>query len=647
MNAALLLIDLQEDYLSARGIEPAADTLVAQAARLLERCRQRQIPVIHIWTTVSRENDRRLPHWKQNNRWLCVAGTAGHQPPVSLHPVNGEKIIHKSGFNAFADGELERALQQADCDTVVVAGLHLHACVRTTAVECLERGFRVLVADDAVGSNDPIHSAAARRWLAERCAQFVPGHAIQLNGGTTVQLVHRSPRDSDQILFEVPICGSKEISASTAAAQDAWLKWRRTDTASRCALLEKLASRLDAAGPALARQMALEIGKPVSHSLEEIHRAVANVRDVVRRAAVFEPQIQEAGGVVRHRPLGVVALISPWNNPVAIPVGKIAPALAYGNSVIWKPAPAAIRISQVIMHLLHECGLSGGRVQLLTGDHTTAQRLAAHEQVDAVTFTGSVLSGYAMQEICARRAVPLQAELGGNNAAIVWDDADMAHAAAQITWGAFGFAGQRCTANRRAIVSAAHFEKFLSELKSAGEKLVWGDPLETGTDIGPVINLMKRDEQTRLVARAQATACRTVELFHEMRGKEPWATSGAYVPPVIVCCDQPEHALVQEETMTPLLVIQKAEDFEHALSLNNAVRHGLAASLFSHSKDLHNRFLTEARAGILRLNTSTAGADVRLPFGGWKASGMGPPEHGVADALFYTRMQAVYGANGA
>jgi acyl-CoA reductase-like NAD-dependent aldehyde dehydrogenase len=358
----------------------------------------------------------------------------------------------------------------------------------------------------------------------------------------------------------------------------------------------------------------------------------------------FEPQKREAAGRIRYQPLGVVAIISPWNNPVAIPVGKIAPALVYGNTVVWKPAPAATRIAQVIMQLLYDCGVAADAVQLLTGDHTTAQQLASQQDVDAVTFTGSSRAGYSIQEICARRAAPLQAELSGNNAAIVWDDADLRHAAGQIAWGAFAFAGQRCTANRRAIVPRASYQDFLRELRAVSEKLVWSDPLEEATDVGPVIDLNVRDEMAALVSRARTGgAAHYVELLQNTRAREPWVRGGAYAQPVIVGCDQPAHALVQEETMSPLLVVQRADNFEHAVALCNGVRHGLVASLFSHTREIQQRFLQEAKAGILKFNASTAGVDVSLPFGGWKASGMGPPEHGESDRLFYTHTQAVYG----
>ena len=647
MKPVLLLVDLQGDFLAAPELYPPADTVVARAARLLDGCRNRRFPVIHIWTTNRRGKDRRLPHLERADRWICVAGTNGHETPAALQPREGENIVHKTGFNAFASAELDSTLRRLNCDTVIIAGVHLHTCVRLVAMGCLERHLQVFMAEDAVASEDPFHSASSRRWLMERCVVFEPVSAIlaRLDGGAPPALVHRSPRSTDEVLFEVPVAGADEIASATTAAQIAWTHWRRTTPASRQQLLENLAKRLEATGPALARQMAVEIGKPVSHGLEEVRRAVKNVREVIRSAGELELPKGGPNGIVRHQPWGVVAIISSWNNPVAIPVGKIAPALAYGNTVVWKPAPAATHISQMVLQLLREAGAPPDLVQLVTGDHTTAQQLAANKDIGAVTLTGSIVAGYAIQEICARRLVPLQAELSGNNAAIVWDDADLPQAAAQVAGGAFGFAGQRCTANRRVIVRATQFENFLGELKSAAEKLAWGDPLEPATDIGPVINLAKRDEHAALIAKAQAGGVHRVGFPHEKHAREPWVENGAYAQPAIVCCEQPAHPLVQEETMSPLLVVQRADDFDQALILCNSVRQGLVAALFSNAPQLREKFLAEAQAGMLKFNSTTANVDVSLPFGGWKASGIGPPEHGEGDRLFYRRIQTIYGVN--
>ena len=647
MKPALVLVDLQGDHLATLQNPASSGVLIQNVAALLDGCRTRHVPAIHIWTTLRRGRDRRLPHLEQADRWICLEGTNGHKPPAPLQPAVRETIVHKTGFNGFVDGALDDALSEIGCDTVIIAGLHLHVCVRAVAVESLERNLRVWIADDAVASNDPVLSAGTRRWLASRCVEFLPTAEIlsRLDGRAPSPLIHRSPRETRKVLFEIPVANLAEIAAATSSARQSFKRWRKKPVRSRLDILMRVVANLGTSAPKLARQMAVEIGKPISQGLEEVRRAAANIRDVARRADASSFVQRESAGEIRHKPVGVIGLISPWNNPVAIPLGKIAPALAYGNAVVWKPAPAATPISEFLLELLHAAGVPNGAVRLVTGDHTTAQLLVADENVDAVTITGSASAGYAIQEICARRFLPLQAELNGNNAAIVWDDADLPKAAAQIAWGAFGFAGQRCTANRRVIIPKEIFVKFWRALKIAANHLNWGDPLKASTDIGPVIHWGKCQEHSALIESARrSSAVERLEYLFGGKKDEPWMKRGAYARPAMAHCEDPAHPLVQEETMSPLLVVQCAKNFEHALSLCNGVRQGLAAALFSKSASLQKQFLAEAQAGILKVNSTTAGVDVSLPFGGWKMSGLGPPEHGVGDPLFYTRMQAVYGA---
>lgn len=646
MKSALVLVDAQADYLNAAGLQPPREEFVARIARLLKAARQHRVPVFHVWTTVDRANDRRLPHWRQTGRWLCEAGTPGHATPEPLRPLPGEIVVHKTGFSSFADGELEPALRDRECDSLLLAGLHLHACVRTAAVEGLERGFRVAIAEDGIASNDAIHAAATRRWLTERCVEFENSAAwlAKLDGVSGGGIAHRSPAHTAEVLFSVVNTGTEEIAAAAQVAQAAGPAWRRTDYCERLRILERLATLLVSQGPDIARQMAVEIGKPVRHGAEEVRRTADNLRDVIRRVPDELAIRKSPAGVVRCEPLGAVALVSAWNNPVAIPLGKLAPALAYGNTVVWKPAPAADRITGALEKLFREAGLPPGVLRVVHGDHRVAMDLVAHDEIAAVTLTGSAGAGFALAETCARRVIPFQAELNGNNAAIVWDDADLDFAAAQVAWGAFAFAGQRCTANRRVIVPAPMLEDFLSRLEAAAGRLPWGEPLDPATEIGPVISIGKRDELAELVVRAQASGAAKRTIFpHAARANAEFVQRGAYAQPVIICCEQAQHELVQEETMSPLLVVQPARDFAHALDLCNGVRQGLAAALFSTSRERQQQFLGQAQAGILKLNSTTAGVDVALPFGGWKSSGTGPAEHGEADRLFYTRLQAVYG----
>ena len=263
-------------------------------------------------------------------------------------------------------------------------------------------------------------------------------------------------------------------------------------------------------------------------------------------------------------------------------------------------------------------------------------------RIDAVTLTGSLLAGYSAQEICARRHVPLQAELGGNNAAIVWPDCDLQEAAQQIAEGAFAMAGQRCTANRRAVVNRRCYDEFLHLLTRSVAGLAWGDPAEPETCIGPLISAGERGRVADLIERAAKVAERVIVPHGSNPSYHDLLCSNTYYPPTMVCCDDASREVIQEETFGPVLVIQRATDWNHAIELCNGVKQGLSAALFSLSSDLQQRFLREAQAGILKINHTTAGAQVDLPFGGWKASGIGPPEHADGDREFYTRTQAIY-----
>jgi len=257
---------------------------------------------------------------------------------------------------------------------------------------------------------------------------------------------------------------------------------------------------------------------------------------------------------------------------------------------------------------------------------------------DAVTLSGALRTGRVAQEICGVRQTPLQAELGGNNASIVWRDADLPAAASSIAEGAFAFAGQRCTANRRAIVEMGVYDRFLDKLVAASARLTWGDPTNEQTQIGPLISSASCTRVASVIERAKKSSLIVMRPLE----KSQTPPGDAWLSPAIICCDDPTHEVVQEETFGPVLVVQRAKDWEEAIWLGNCVEQGLAAALFSGSTRLIEDFLRRAKAGILKINCSTADAAVDLPFGGWKASGIGPPEHGPANREFFTRMQAIY-----
>lgn len=627
MKPVVLLVDLQNDFLNSPALEPAAGQVVERASQLLNAARVRGIPVIHVWTTVNCDDDQRMPHWKAVDRWSCIEGSRGHDTPLQLRPLENETVVHKTFFSAFSTGQLDRVLNSLGADTLVVAGVHLHGCVRSTVLDAYQRGFMILVADDAAGSDDPLHASISRRWLAARAAFFLPVESC-------LKMIS-SPSTGQSDAWTKVESTEKEISNTVATAREAGSKWRATSVAGRSEFLQSLADVLGADQQNLARTIAQEIGKPIRLATGEIARSIALLKAVASRAdEPLESKCTEKS-IRRYRPQGVVAMVTPWNNPLAIPLGKIAPALLYGNAVVWKPAPVADAIAVKIMEYLDGAGCPPGVVGLITGGRETALSLMSHEGIAAVTITGSAAAGFAAQDICGRRHIPLQAELGGNNAAIVWDCADLRKAAAEISDAAFAFAGQRCTANRRVIVQAQIYDEFLDLLQQATADLVCGDPLDPQTRVGPLISEEKPREIASLLERSRAAGDKVLNP-HKSKPTDK------FFPPTIVCCDDPAQEIFQEETFGPVLVVAQARDWDHAMHLCNGVRQGMVASLFSSSRELQGRFLESAQAGILKINLPTADADAEAPFGGWKTSGIGPPEHGSSNREFYTRTQAVY-----
>jgi len=639
MTATLLLVDFQNDFLSSPGLEPAAGAVTERAAALLAGFRALGAPVVHVWTTVRREPESlmpRMPHWQRAGKWACVEGTAGHAPPAALAPRPGEPVVHKQFFNAFSTdepNELERRLaetfEEDGPERIVIAGLHLHACVRETVLGAYEKGFEVIVAEDAVASEEPLHAVETRRWLEARAAAFRPVAEI---------LTEMAPRDSRG--SQNGRAGSDRVTAAVQAARRGFEETRDLPVAARAELLARLGSVLAAETEPLARQMAAEVGKPVCLGRAEVARSIVLLEAAAAQAAALDseiPTIQDGRGY-RRRPVGVVAAVTPWNNPLAIPLGKIAPAVTFGNTVVWKPAPAGTGVAVRLVELMARAGWPAGWVELVTGGREVVERLAGAAEVDAVTLSGSPAAGRTVAGLCVRRYVPLQLELGGNNGAIIASDADLDDAARQVVDGAFAFAGQRCTANRRVIVDASTYSAFLDRLQAATAVFPWGDPFEETTRMGPLISAASRERVVAILERATAAGATVLSPWSR---KAPKA-GGAWHPPVIVTCDEPLAEIVQEETFGPVLVVQRAEGWEHALALLNGVRQGLAAALFSRSEEKRRDFLARARAGILKIGESTADAAADLPFGGWKASGFGPPEHGPGNRDFYTRLQAIY-----
>ena len=655
MTRALLLIDLQHDYLNADGLVPGRLELIDHATSLLADFRRSGCPVVHVWTTVRSPSDA-MPHWQEQGRVICREGSEGHASPAALSPLPAERIQHKRVFSAFADGSLAPWLRGQGVDTVVLAGLHLRTCVRTAALDAYQQGFRVWIAAAATADNDPLQAALSRRYLEDRQMRFLAAETLSRwlryggdapaadrpSSGTlhpSSGALHRSPTDPGCVLWSVLNASHQQIDGTVAAAAQAASDWSRKSLAERFHVAETMAQQLQQGHGALAGKICRDTGKPISAARQEVDFAIGLIQAAQAAVASAPSPWSGVGWISRRLPHGVVAAITPWNNPLAIPLGKLIPALLQGNTVVWKPAIHGSGVARRCLALLDDAGLPPGCVGLVEGDAETAQRLMEHPDINAITLTGSSQAGLAAQIIAARRCVPLQAELGGNNSAIVWTDADLEETARVVAEGAFSCAGQRCTANRRVIVANEVAVRFLSLLREATAALPWGDPFDPRTLIGPVISEGAAERILQIIERARRNGA---TIWQPHPGPELTVPSPCHVPPTLILSSDPQAEWVQRESFGPILIVQTAKDWNEALALCNDVRQGLVASLFSSCPERQRSFLSEAKAGILKLNASTAGAAAAAPFGGWKESGIGPPEHGPCDIDFYSLIQTIY-----
>jgi acyl-CoA reductase-like NAD-dependent aldehyde dehydrogenase/nicotinamidase-related amidase len=669
-GTALLLVDLQHDYLARPGLVPHDSAVVAGAVRLLDGFRTLGLPVAHVHTRTRADGGDRMPHWRERGLVACVEGTPGAETPTLLTPRADELVAIKQHYRGFADAALEPWLRDRGVDRVVVAGVYTHACVRETALDAYERGFEVWVAADAVGSTEPAHAASTRAWLEPRAAAFRSSaalladlglrsptatrddddrvrHPVAVIGGRAVaatdheRLVHRDPCASERVIAEVPLAGADEVRRAAETVAAARRPWALQPTEARAVALDAWADALAARADELTACIAREVGKPRAAAADEVQRAVGHVRtsSALLRGALVEDRRVAPAVTVRHRPVGVVGIVMPWNNPLALPCGKIAPALAFGNGVVFKPAPEGAGTALALLDTLAGAGIPLELVAVVMGAASTAEAIVDEPLVDAIAVTGSIATGRALTARCGLVGKPLQAELGGNNAAIVLADADLEAIVPPLVRGAYSYAGQRCTAIRRFVVEEPIVDQFEALAGAVIDELVVGEPTDPRTDVGPLISVAARDRVDAVVARARADGARVVRGGHA----PSHLAHGAWYAPTLLAVEDRSSAVVQEETFGPVAVVQPARDLADAFAAADGVEQGLVMAVCTDQPEARRAVVDAAAVGIVQIGPGPLPVHPDAPFGGWKASGFGPPEHGEWDAAFATRPQAVYG----
>ncbi|MBT8419248.1 MAG: aldehyde dehydrogenase family protein [Gammaproteobacteria bacterium] len=648
LSSALLLVDVQQNFFTRPGLVPPAIDLIACLSTLIERARTMDVPIIHVRTRIRPDGADRMPHWQRQGIMACVTGTPGYQPPDALAALPGERIFHKRFFSAFGCATLQPALEQAGITDLIVAGLYTHGCIRATILDAYERGFHVRVAEDAIGSTEPAHANITRNYLDGRAAFFLPssevlrtssscGSGLQIEGTRAHEL--RSPRNNRKPVGQIPFAEPASVTAACVRASAAGTAWRETDARTRANLLDRWADLLERDRNALIRLLAEEIGKPRIEALDELRRALAHIRVA---AALCRNGIETTitdGVQVRYRALGTIGLLTPWNNPLAIPAGKLAPALAFGNSCVWKPAPHAPKCAEQLIRTLTEAGLPGGVALLIHGDSVTGKQLVLDEHIVAISVTGSVETGQRITALNGAANKRLQAELGGNNAAIILDDRHLDETALRaLAMAVFGFSGQRCTAIRRLIVHVNCVERFTEAFARVVATLRIGDPMDPATEIGPLIS---REHRDRVIGRLNEALSCGARIVAETR--LPTDLPGqCWLAPILLDKVDPQSLIAQQETFGPIGMILPAKGLDAAIDIANGVPQGLVAALYTADQKSRVRFMERIEAGILNTTGKSLAIHPEAPFSGWKASGVGPPEHGIWDRDFYARAQVVY-----
>jgi aldehyde dehydrogenase (NAD+) len=447
-----------------------------------------------------------------------------------------------------------------------------------------------------------------------------------------------SPQQPTDLVVVVAESSAADVERAFASARKAQREWGTGAAAARSGALSAAAEAVAAASDELTDLVVREVGKPVGEARGEVARSVAILRYYAQH--VFDPvgalHEPSANGLLytRRRPLGVAGLITPWNFPLAIPLWKAAPALAFGNAVVLKPAPeataCALRLAELLGPLLPD-----GLLQVVPGDIEAGQAVVAN--ADVVSFTGSTAAGRKVAATATDRGVRVQAEMGGQNPAVVLPDADLQAAAAQIANAAMGFAGQKCTATSRVIVvgGGGDADTFRDALVAAVESLTVGDPGEADTIVGPVINEEARDRVAAVAADAKQSGGRVLTGGGNGNG------DGWFVAPTVVEGVPERHTLACEEVFGPICLLQTAADLDEAISVANSVPHGLAAGLYTRDLGSALQATDRLEAGLVKVNAPTSGVDFYLPFGGEKASSLGGREQGKAAQDFYTSLHTV------
>jgi aldehyde dehydrogenase (NAD+) len=469
---------------------------------------------------------------------------------------------------------------------------------------------------------------------------FIGGRWIDGAGLTTT----RSPSDRSDVIDEYASAGAEQAALAVEAAHAAAPAWGLSGVQQRADALDAIGTELLARKVELGTLLSREEGKTLPEGIGEVARAGAIFKFFAQEAlrvrgdrlASVRPGIEVD---VTREPVGVVGIIAPWNFPIAIPAWKIAPALAYGNTVVFKPAELVPGCSWALAEIISRSGLPAGVFNLAMGPgRVVGEAMLGDSRVNAISFTGSTSTGERVLMACARRRARVQLEMGGKNPLVVLADADLDVAVSAALQGAFFSTGQRCTASSRLIVDEQIYGRFVDALATRMGALKVGHALHQGIDIGPVVDASQLEQDLSYIAIAREEGARLVCGGERLQRE----TDGYFLSPALFADCDPGMRHAREEIFGPVASVIPAKGYEHALALANDTEFGLTAGICTTSLKHATHFKRNAKAGMVMVNLPTAGVDYHVPFGGTKGSSFGPREQGSNAVEFFTTVKTAY-----
>lgn len=480
--------------------------------------------------------------------------------------------------------------------------------------------------------------------MAKKFQNFIDGKWVDAKSGKTFE--NRNPADWDEVLGVFPKSGREDVDEAVRAARTAFEKWRLVPAPKRGDIMRKVGDLMVARKEQLARHMTKEMGKVLAETRGDVQEGIdtayyAGTEGRRLFGHTVPSELPNKFNMAIRVPIGVAGIVTPWNFPMAIPTWKIFPALLSGNTVVFKPASDTPETATSLVEILMDAGVPEGVVNIVHGGGgDVGMGIVGHPDIDLVSFTGSTGVGKKISEVASQNLKRVSLELGGKNAQLVMDDADLDLALDGVLWGAFGTTGQRCTATSRLILHQKVYDRFLSMLVDRVTRLRLGDGLVQGVDVGPCVNKGQRQTVQEYVEIGLQQGAKLVaggEIPND-----PVLAKGWFYKPTIFAEVKPDHRIAREEIFGPVLSVLTVSSLAEGVRVLNDTVYGLSSSVYT--KDVNSAFqaIQDIKAGITYINAPTIGAEAHMPFGGVKQTGNGHREGGWTVYDFFTEWKTVY-----